>query len=240
MMLIYEGLIVMHTVIRCMATIVVLACLVSCAGLGLSSSSRSAFEAGLGLFNQGKYEDAIPNFVKATELEPEFGRAYLYLGRSQLNLRRWAAAVPPLRSAYRLAPGETRKEALQIFLDALIGAGSARLAQGDLSGSISLFKEALTLAPESGKVKQPLAGALIQSGTQLLSQGKASEAVSVFQDATQLAPQNFQGYMGLAKSLFQSGDIMKALPAAQSALKLAPNSTEALSVFSLLNQLQSR
>lgn len=239
-MLIHEGLNSMYTMTRCMAVIAVLTCLVSCAGLSLPGSSRSAFEAGLGLFNQGKYEDAIPNFVKATELDPEYGRAYLYLGRSNLNLRRWSAAVPPLRTAYRLAPGETRKEALQIFLDALIGAGSARLAQGDLSGSISLFKEALTLAPESDQVKQPLASALIQSGTQLLSQGKASEAVSVFQDVTQLAPQNFRGYMGLASSLFQSGDVMKALPAAQNALKLAPNSTEALSVFSLLNQLQSR
>ncbi len=240
MMLMDKGPMMMHTVTRCMVTIVVLACLASCSGLGLPGSSQSAFKTGLGLFNQGQYEDALPNFVKATELDPEFGRAYLYLGRSHLNLRRWSEAVAPLRTAYRLEPEETRQEALQILLDALIGAGSAQLAQGDLTESISLFKEALTLAPESEAVKQPLAGALLQSGTQLLSQGKASEAVSVFQDVTQLAPQSFQGYMGLAKSLFQSGDLLKALSAAQSALKLAPNTSEGLSAFTLINQLQSR
>ncbi|ETW97643.1 MAG: hypothetical protein ETSY1_21865 [Candidatus Entotheonella factor] len=230
----------MHTIIRCLVVVVVLGGLVSCAGLNLPGDSQSAFEAGLGLFNQGQYEDAIPNFVKATEIDPEFGRAYLYLGRSHLNLRRWSGALAPLRTAYRLSPEETRQEAVQILIDALIGAGSASLAKGNLSESVSLLREAWTLAPESEQVKKPLANALLQSGTQLLSQGKASEAVSAFQEVTQLAPKNFRAYVGLAKSLLQSGNALKALSAAQSALQLAPNSSEALSVFALLSQLQSR
>jgi cytochrome c-type biogenesis protein CcmH/NrfG len=57
---------------------------------------------------------------------------------------------------------------------------------------------------------------------------------------TQLAPKNFRAYIGLARSLWQSGNASKALPAAQSALQLAPNSSEALSVFALLGQLQNR
>lgn len=43
-----------------------------------------------------------------------------------------------------------------------------------------------------------------------------------------------------ARSLWQSGHVLKALPTAHSALQLAPNSLEALSVFTLLNQLQNR
>jgi len=230
----------MQTIIRSMATIAVLSCLISCAGLNLPGSRQSAFETGVGLFNQGKYEDAIPYFVKATEIDPAFGRAYLYLGRSQLNLRRWAEALAPLRTAYRLAPEETKQEAVQILIDALLGAGGASLAKGDVREAVSLFKEAFTLAPESEQAKMSLVDALLQSGTQLLSQGKASEAVAAFQEVTQLAPKSFQGYLGLARSLWQSGDALKALPAAQSALQLAPNSSEALSVFALLSQLRNR
>lgn len=230
----------MHIAIRCMTLLTMLGGLVACAGLNLPGSSQRAFEAGLGLFNQGQYEDAIPHFVKATELDPEFGRAYLYLGRSHLNLRHWFEALPALRTAFRLSPEETKKETVQVLLDALIGVGSARLAQGDLRESVSLFKEALTLAPASEQVKKPLVDALLQAGAQLLLQGKAAEAVSAFQEVTQLAPQSFQGYLGLARSLWQSGEVSKALPAAQSALQLAPNSSEALSVFALLNQLRSR
>ena len=230
----------MRTISRCMATLVALSFFVSCAGMNLADSSQSAFEAGLALFNQGQYADAIPHFVKATELDPEFGRAYLYLGRSHLNLRQWSAALPPLRTAFQLSPQETKQEALQILLDALIGAGGALLAQGNFRESVSLFREALSLAPESERVKTPLVDALLQSGTQLLSQGKALDAVAAFREVTQLTPQSFQGYLGLARSLWQSGDVLKALAAAQSALQLAPNSSEALSVFALLNQLQKR
>lgn len=230
----------MQTLIRCMATVVALGSLVSCASLDLPGSSQSAFEAGLGLFNQGKYEEAIPHFVKATESDPEVGRAYLYLGRSQLNLRRWSDALASLRTAYLLAPEETKQEVVQILIDALIGVGSASLAQGNLGESVSIFREAWALAPASEQVKKLLADALIQAGTQLLSQGQASEAVSAFQEAIQLAPKNFRAYIGLARSLWQSGDALKALPAAQRALQLAPNSSEALSAFTLLGQLQSR
>ena len=49
--------------------------LYSCAGLLIGSDARQEFEKGLALFNAGNYEQAAPHFVKATELEPEFGRA---------------------------------------------------------------------------------------------------------------------------------------------------------------------
>ncbi len=94
--------------------------LVSCAGFAARSAARSEFDAGLSVFNRGRYEEAVPHFVKATELEPEFGRAYLYLGRSYLNLSRWSDAVPPLRTAFRLAPEESRREMADIILDVLL------------------------------------------------------------------------------------------------------------------------
>ena len=83
---------------------------VACAGLDQRSSAEQAFEAGLALFNRGQYDKAVPQFITATERDPEFGRAYLYLGRSYLNLRRWGDAIAPIRSALRLSPKETQKE----------------------------------------------------------------------------------------------------------------------------------
>jgi len=82
----------------------------------------------------GNDEKAIPRFEKATELEPEYSKAYLYLGRSYLNLSKWIEAVPPLRTAYSLSPNETKKEMVNILLDALIGGA---LAEEDRS----IFKE---------------------------------------------------------------------------------------------------
>ena len=211
--------------------------LAACAGLGVRTASRAAFETGLRLFNQGKYNDAIPHFVKATELDAEFGQAYLYLGRSYLNLQRWFEALSPLRTAWRLSPGDTQKEMVSILLDALLGAAGARLSQGQFQESVSLFKEALTLAPDSDQVKQPMLGALLAYGGQLLSQGNPSEAVAAYTEATQLAPQNVEGYLGLARSLLQTGEVLRALTAASNALRLAPMNPDALSLF---QQLQRR
>ena len=217
--------------------IISISLLAACAGLGIRTDSRAAFETGLTLFNQGKYNDAIPHFVKATELDAEFAQAYLYLGRSYLNVQRWFDALSPLRTAWRLAPGEMQKEVVSILLDALLGAAGARLSQGQFQESVSLFKEALTLAPDSDQVKQPMLGALLAYGGQLLSQGSASEAVSAYTEATQLAPQSVEGYLGLARSLFQTGDIFSALTAAGNAMRLAPTNPDALSLF---QQLQRR
>jgi tetratricopeptide (TPR) repeat protein len=211
--------------------------LAACAGLGIRTDSRAAFETGLMLFNQGKYNDAIPHFVKATELDAEFAQAYLYLGRSYLNMQRWFEALAPLRTAWRLSPGDTQKEMVPILLDALLGAAGARLSQGQFQESVSLFKEALRLAPDADQVKQPLLGALLAYGGHLLAQGNPSEAVSAYTEATQLAPQSVEGYLGLARAFFQTGEVLRALTAAGNALRLAPTNPDALSLF---QQLQRR
>jgi tetratricopeptide (TPR) repeat protein len=211
--------------------------LAACAALGIRTDSRAAFETGLRLFNQGKYNDAIPYFVKATERDAEFGQAYLYLGRSYLNMQRWFEALAPLRTAWRLSPGDTQKAMVPILLDALLGAAGARLSQGQFQESVSLFKEALTLAPDADQVKQPLLGALLAYGGHLLLQGNPSEAVAAYTEATQLAPQSVEGYLGLARAFFQTGEVLRALTAAGHALRLAPTNPDALS---LLQQLQRR
>ena len=93
----------------------------ACAGMEVRPDAQISFERGQALFNQGRYEEAIPNFMRATQLDPNLGRGYLYLGRSYLNLGRWQKAIPPLRAALRLAPDETRQEVVQVLIDALMG-----------------------------------------------------------------------------------------------------------------------
>jgi tetratricopeptide (TPR) repeat protein len=100
--------------------VIAVSALFSCAGIGIKSDAQSEFDTGLSFFNKGQYEKAIPYFEKATELNPEFGRAYLYAGRSYLNLRKWNEALPSLRTAYRLAPEETKKEIADIIMDILL------------------------------------------------------------------------------------------------------------------------
>jgi len=50
----------------------------------------------------GQWDEAIQHFSKATELDASFGDAFLGLGNSLLSARRFADAIPPLRTAVKL------------------------------------------------------------------------------------------------------------------------------------------
>jgi protein O-GlcNAc transferase len=217
---------------------IVLSCLLSaCAGMGVHSNAQSSFEAGLALFNQGQYKEAMAHFQKATELDPNFAQAYLYLGRSYLNLRQWLDALPPLRTALRLSPEETQKEIVQLLIDALLGAATFHFKQGNFHASIDVLKEALELQPQSVQVAKQLVTSLFASGGELLSQGKAAEAIEAYREVAQLTPTNLEAYLGLARAFFQHGDYTKALSAVRDALKISPTNLDALS---LLRQFQRR
>ena len=93
-----------------------------CATMRPFRAGQASFERGLILFDQGRFEAAIPYFREAIADNPEFGQAYLYLGRSYVSTRRWRDAIQPLRAAQRLAPDETQEEVFNLLLDAFLAA----------------------------------------------------------------------------------------------------------------------
>jgi tetratricopeptide (TPR) repeat protein len=93
-----------------------------CATLRHFQAGQASFERGLVLFDQGKFEEAIPYFREAISENPEYGQAYLYLGRSYISVRRWRDAIQPLRAAQRLSPEQTKDEVFNLLLDALLAA----------------------------------------------------------------------------------------------------------------------
>ncbi len=94
----------------------------SCAGLRHFRATDD-FDRGVALFNRGQFEDAIPYFRAATEQDPDFAEAFLYLGRSYVSTRRWREAIQPLRTAYRLAPAGAKDQIFDVLMDALLAAG---------------------------------------------------------------------------------------------------------------------
>jgi tetratricopeptide (TPR) repeat protein len=89
---------------------VALTTIMGCASLGIITIAEHEFELGLSFFNRGRYDEAVPYFVRATELDAHYAGAFIYLGRSHLNRTRWPQVIPPLRTAYRLSPVRTHGE----------------------------------------------------------------------------------------------------------------------------------
>jgi len=94
----------------------------SCATVTEFRPRRADFDRGLALFNHGEFKEATSYFLRATEDDPNFAQGYLYLGRSYLSMRRWREALQPLRTAYRLAPEETKEQVFELMMDAFLGA----------------------------------------------------------------------------------------------------------------------
>ena len=210
----------------------------SCAMIpGFVSDARYEFEEGLALFNSGKYQEAIPRFQRATELDPNFGRAYLYLGRSYIGLKSWRQALTPLRTAYRVSPEETKREALDLLVDVLFAGGLDAFKAGDFQSSVEYFKEVLGLQPTSSKARSEFVKALIAHGGTSLSKGNWQQAIAAYTEAVKLSPDSFDAVFGLAKAFWRNGEISKALEAATAAVRVEPGNPE---IQSLLQELQRR
>jgi len=93
-----------------------------CATVGPWTPGRDSFDQGLALFNQGRFDAAIPYFEDATHENPNFAQAYFYLGRAYVNQSRWRAAIQPLRTAFRLSPRESQQEIMGLLTDAMFAA----------------------------------------------------------------------------------------------------------------------
>lgn len=117
---------------RAIVTLLLAGCLASsCSVLGRFDPAYESFDRGLVLFNQGHFAEAVPYFERATRENPEFGEAYLYLGRAYVSQSRWRAAIPPLRSAFRLSPRAAQQEIMNLIVDA---AFAAALNEFELGG----------------------------------------------------------------------------------------------------------
>jgi len=224
---------------RLLVSVLAVALLVNSCGLlpGIVSDAQYEFDRGLALFNGGRYEEAVPRFRRATELDANFGRAYLYLGRSYVSLKRWRQALSPLRTAYRLSPGETRREAFDILIDALFAVGIEDFRAGDFGSAVGHFKEILGLQPTSARGRSELVKALTAQGGDRLSRGDVRQAISAYTEAVKLTPDSFEALFGLAKAFLRNGEFSKAWQAAQDAVKAEPGNRE---VQSFLQQLQTR
>jgi len=210
--------------------VIVFFLMTSCAGF-ITRGAQDEFEKGLALFNRGLYREAITHFEKAIEIDPEFVQPYLYLGRSYLNLKQWGQAVQPLRTAFRLSPEESKKEIINLLIDALFGAAVQEIKQGNLQESISLFKEVFSLHKQSEKSMDKLTENLVSLGGELLSEGKTTEAIAVYKEALNAAPHNASAYIGLARAFLKNGDVFKAADAIKNALEIDPSNRDAKRLF---------
>jgi tetratricopeptide (TPR) repeat protein len=103
----------------------------SCATLGRFNPAYDSFDQGVALFNQGRFAASVRYFEEATHKDPEFAQAYFYLGRAFISQSKWRAAIPPLRTAFRLSPRDAQQEIMDLIIDATFAAALNDFNLGD-------------------------------------------------------------------------------------------------------------
>lgn len=168
------------------------------------------FNYGQWLAREKRVKDAAREFMTSAELRPEFSEAHYNLAVAFIDLGRRKEAILHLREALRSG---FLSEVVQTALAEML------LREGDATGSLDSYAEALRLRPQNAE-------ALVNYGVALTRVGRLEEAVQQYRAAVRLRPDMPKAYMNLGNALSDLGRNDEAIGFYRQALILAPNSAE--------------
>jgi superkiller protein 3 len=106
------------------------------------------YNLGNAYMQNGKYDQAIFEFNRALQLQPNHGRAYNNLGRIFIIQGRLTEAIAAFQQAVAVNPGNAK---------AYNNLGSAYLMQGDVENAIGAIQRSLAINPSNADAHSNLA-----------------------------------------------------------------------------------
>ena len=197
------------------------------------------------LTDQKRYDEALPNFLRAIHIDPNLLEAQYNLGNLYDKLDKTDKAIEHYRKAVHINPNFTKalnnlgaallkrdntdeaikyfQRALQIdpkFAAAHINLGAAFVEQDKIDEAIVQFNKAL-------QVGSNLAKAQFQLGDVLIKQGRTKQGIILTKQALQNDPDYAEAHNNLGGQLLQQGKLDEALEHLTRALSINPELTEA-------------
>ena len=189
--------------------VVIISVMAGCAGLKTGNSAQDAFDLGVTLFNQEKYAEASEQFKTTIDRDPEFDKAYLFLGKAYIKQRLWLDAVKSLKSAYELSPKESRKEAFDILTDAVIEGADQLSELGKLSTWLGFIGNAMAKHPELTQNAQKAAMKMMAMARKLADTENYQPALELLQHLVKTTSAKVSDFLDLAMELAKKGYPLK-------------------------------
>jgi serine/threonine-protein kinase len=192
------------------------------------------------LYNKGKLEEALVEYRKSIELQPDSVQYWDNLAEVLYQLNQFEEAVSAYEVVLRLKPGyaiayhslgdalwsleqvdramEAYQEAIRLepdYAEAYDDLGDCLRNKGRLDEAIAVYHKALALQPD-------LASAHNGLGNALRGKGQLDEAIAECHKAARLKPEEATYHKDLGYSLGRKGRLDEALAAHQKALELRP------------------
>ncbi len=190
---------------------------------------------------QGKFDQAVPHFVRALELEPNLPHYRLSYAILMIDQGRAAEAEPHLRAALAMDPANANAynalgivraqqgqlaEAEAFWREGLKQDASVAHLHSNLAGVLARrgqYAEAEACLREAARLEPGFAQIQVNWGLVLLRLGRIDDAVPRFGRATELYPRDPVAWANLGYALQRCGHSEQATQAYRRALALAPN-----------------
>jgi Flp pilus assembly protein TadD len=174
---------------------------------------------GLRLYREGQFAAAARLLRRVSETSPPSFNVQYYLGRSLLDARRYAEAIPYLRKAAEMAPTRRTLSGLAAapiyayLVEAYAGAGQT-------STALQTLDTALAVAPTNAEL-------LRAKGSLLLRQGDLGGARAALEKARSANAREGRLHVELSNVYRNLGELAPAEREAREAVRLEPKSPEA-------------
>lgn len=158
------------------------------------------------LRNRGQLDQAIVQFRRSIEIDPDYQFGHYNLGAALLEKNDVPEAISQLRAALKLNPN---------YAKAYYTLGNALTKQGDVEQAKVSYERAVAIAPAFPDAQCNLANVLLE-------QGDVDAALVHYREAAQLQPNNAGAHYNLAVGLARKGEVDQAISELQTALRLDP------------------
>ncbi len=167
---------------------------------------KASFDAGLQLAGEGKYAEAIAEFNKAIDRDPEQAYVYANMADAYAKLEKYDESLAAYQNAAKLEPKDA---VIQMNMGVVLS------MMGKIDESQEVFKKAAEMDPGSA------AKNYYNLGATLVNSGRSSEATEAFKQAI-AADANFEeAYFQLGMCLSGSSDtIPDAIKALQKYIQI--------------------
>jgi eukaryotic-like serine/threonine-protein kinase len=171
-----------------------------------SFEALTAYSQAEHLVLQGKYEQAVPLYQRAIEIDPRFAVADLDLAGAYTNLGDRELEVTYLKKAYELRDNADEQDRLHIV------ARYHDTVTGDLYESLQNYRTWSGIYPQNPVPWMDLADTYTQIG-------QPEEAIEPAKHALTLAPNNPVAYVVLARAEMHAGQLEAARTACEQAMQ---------------------
>jgi tetratricopeptide (TPR) repeat protein len=171
---------------------------------------RSYNNRGNAFLNQGNLDEAISDYNRTIEINPNSALAYNGRGDVYLYQGNLDEAISDYSQAIAIDPQ---------FTEAYYNRGTAYMKQGSLEEAVEDFNKALEVNPNYAK-------AYYNRGTLYLRQGNLNQAMSDYNRAIEIDPAYAQAYNNRGTIYLNQGNNERAMSDFNNAIKANPNYAE--------------